>query len=116
MPVSLSKLRSRVDSEGTKPFAIDIAGDTVNGKHRIEDLSRADIRAIETNPTLDNLIGFMIAVVKEWDLTFEDGGPTVPLTRDGLEQIPIGALSALMTGITSDVQPPKQTSPASGAG
>lgn len=104
MAATLKTLRSK-----TKSLAIDIDGETITVQYtprgytaEIEDQIMA---ALGENRPSAMMIPAMLALVMKWDLSEEKGKPPIPLTPEGLRDVPTEILGEIVNAVTEDMNP-----------
>lgn len=60
------------------------------------------------------IVQYLLMVADIWDLTY-DGKKPIPITKEGLADVPMSILSALLTAITEDILPNQTTATSSGS-
>jgi hypothetical protein len=79
------------------PLTMDVLGETINARYYWQRISGADIEmylnltdelrtadAVEALRIVRRCCAFLARVIADWDFLMTAGGPTVPLTEDGL--------------------------------
>jgi hypothetical protein len=62
--------------------------------------------AMESGRASNMLLTMLIPLITKWDLTGEDEKP-LPITEEGLSQLPVFTLSRILEAITEDMKPGK---------
>lgn len=69
---------------------------------------KAMVAAMTANDVDGGLLWPMSELIAEWDLTDDDGAP-IPTTPDGLAEVPVRGLMAILEAITGNEAPNRQS-------
>src|SRR4051812_1270350 len=88
----------------TRDASVDFGeGDVLNVKYSAAALTPRLESELAAATTSNQMAGLLCALVKEWDLTEDDGETTVPLTVDRLQDVPLIVLSTTVKAVALDI-------------
>lgn len=111
MPATLNKLTAKtvklaiaVDDD---PEAITVWYRPHNMTAKVEERVQEEAGK---NLELAALVEMTQSVLADWDLAMNEGEPTIPITKEGLSEVPASILMLIMEAISKDRKPdPKGT-------